>query len=216
MHFRKGRQERSKFTFRIGGNILETVSNYKYLGVIFEEKCNFSSHCESISKAAGRALRSVISKIHHLKHFGFRSYKKLYFNCVAPLMDYGASSLGSKAYQTIDNMQNRAMRYFLCVHRFALIISLIGDTGWLPSLYTRWVVILPYWNRLLSFDTNRLTRRIFQYDYCTCSNNWCSEGKKIMTTLDLSSNFNYKLPVNIKEVEIMIKSHYGSISGQKW
>ena len=101
------------------------------------------------------------------------------------------------------------MRYFLCVHSFAPIISLIGDTGWLPSLY--WVVILRYWNRLLSFDTNRLTRRVFEYDYRICSNNWCSEAKKIMTTLDLSSNFNYKLPVNIIEVEIKINSHYASI-----
>ena len=103
------------------------------------------------------------------------------------------------------------MRYFLCVHRFAPIISLIGDTGWLPSLYRRWVVIIRYWNRLLSFHTNRLTRRLFEYDYRICSNNWCSEVKKIMTTLDLSFNFNYKLPVNIKEAEIKIKSHYVSI-----
>ena len=43
VHFRQGNAAVSKFSFKIGDNILETVEKYKYLGVIFQEKNNFIS-----------------------------------------------------------------------------------------------------------------------------------------------------------------------------
>ncbi len=68
VHFRKGRfKTKSDFQFRIGNNVLEIVEQYKYLGVIFNDKLNYSSHCEAIAKGAGRALGSIISKNSHLK-----------------------------------------------------------------------------------------------------------------------------------------------------
>jgi len=45
--------------------------------------------------------------------------------------------LGCKSYQKNDNVQNRAMRCFLGVHRFTPILAMVGDTGWLPSVYRR-------------------------------------------------------------------------------
>jgi hypothetical protein len=50
--------------------MLETVDKYKYLGIIMHEK-------------AGRALGSLINKIHNLKDFGFRAYEILSNSCVA-------------------------------------------------------------------------------------------------------------------------------------
>ena len=38
MHFRSARRRRSEVQFKVGDNILEKVTTYKYLGVIFEEK----------------------------------------------------------------------------------------------------------------------------------------------------------------------------------
>ena len=133
MHFRKGRSCRSEFEFKVGNNVLETVESYKYLSVIFNEKNNFTLNCEALSKGAGRALGSIISKIHNFKEFGFRSFEKLYNSCVVPILDYCSSVWGYRKLQTIDNVQNRTMRYFLGVHRLAPTLALVGDTGWIPS-----------------------------------------------------------------------------------
>ena len=48
MHFSKGRSRRSEFEFKVGNNVLETVESYKYLGVIFNEKNNFTLNCEAL------------------------------------------------------------------------------------------------------------------------------------------------------------------------
>ena len=60
----------------MGNNELETVSTYKYLGVIFNEKCTFLNNAENLTKAGGRALGSIISKIHNLKEFGIKTVLK--------------------------------------------------------------------------------------------------------------------------------------------
>ena len=130
VHFRKGRRNRSDFVFRIGQNIIETVDKYKYLGVIFHEKMEFSYTADALAKGAGRALGGKISKIHSLKEFGFKTFEKLDYACVVLILDYGSSVWGYKPYVQIDNVQNRAMRFFLGVHRFTPNLAITGEMGW--------------------------------------------------------------------------------------
>ena len=196
VHFRRSKQRRSNFEFKIGSNSLETVDRYKYLGVIFHDKLDFTYHADALAKRAGRALEFIIGKIHCLKEFDFKSFYKLYNSCVTPILDYSASTWGFKQYTPIDCVQNRAMRYFLGVHRFAPTLAMTGDTGWIPSMYRRWTSMLRFWNRILNVDNDRLLRRVFETDYRLCNNNWCSEIKTIMSRLELDEYFENKLFVN--------------------
>jgi hypothetical protein len=111
IHIRKGRRTRSDFSFHIGNNTLETVSEYKYLCVIFSENTDYIPHCQTLSKSAGRALGGVINNIHS-KGIGFKSFEELFCNCVVPVLDYCSSVWGYKEYQTLDSVQKRAVRYF--------------------------------------------------------------------------------------------------------
>ena len=137
VHFRKGRRKRTEFNFKIGQNIIELVETYKYLGVIFHEKSEFSQTVDTLATGGGRALGGIISKLHGLKDFGFKTFEKLYYSCVVPVTDYSSSVWGYKPYAQLDYIQNRAIRYFLGVHRFTPILAIVGDSGWLPSQYRR-------------------------------------------------------------------------------
>ena len=92
VHFRRSKQRRSNFEFKIGSNRLETVDRFKYLGVIFHEKLDFTYHADALAKGAGRALGAIIGNNHCLKEFGFKSFDKLYNSCVTPILDYSAST----------------------------------------------------------------------------------------------------------------------------
>lgn len=210
IHFRKGRQPPTVFNFYIGNNNLEIVKEYKYLGVIFDEKLSFISNCETLGKAASRALRGLINKIHVMSDFGFKSYEKLVFNCVVPVMDYCSTVWGYKNFQQLDNVQNRAIRYYLGVHRFASVAATTGDIGWVPSRYRRWLNMLRYWNRLVNLEHDRLTKLVFDQDYDLCNDNWCSEIKSIMTSLDLLNEFHSKATVDLKVAESKLKDLYNT------
>ena len=134
------------------------METYKYLGVIFHEKSEFSQTADALATGGGRALGGLISKLYGFKEFGFKTFEIFYYSCVVPVTDYGSSVWGYKSYAQLDYIQNRAIRYFLGVRRFTPILAIIGDSGWLPSQYRRWLNILRFLNRLLLMDDSRLTK----------------------------------------------------------
>jgi hypothetical protein len=54
---------------------LQITDKYKYLGVIFSEKKDYTLDAENLAAADGRALGIIISKLHSLKEFGIKTYK---------------------------------------------------------------------------------------------------------------------------------------------
>lgn len=211
VHFRKGKIKRSNCNFTIGSNALETVDHYKYLGVTFHYNSCFNSNAELLAKSGGRALGQIIAKIHNNKYFGFTSYEKLFSSCVAPILDYGAGVWGYRKFQAIDNIQNRAIRYFLGVHRFTPIVFLYGDVGWLPSQFRRWLCMLRYWNKLICFEDDRITKKAFNLDYERCRDNWCSEVKHIMNQIGIGQYYDTKCAIDLGLVESHLTNFYSEI-----
>ena len=191
---------------------LDIVDSYKYVGVIFHEHLDYSIHCDAISKGAGRAIGGIISKLHKTRDIGFKSYEKLYFSCVTPILEYGASIWGFQSFKSLDNIQNRSIRFFLGVHRFVTIAALQGDTGWLPCVYRQWISIIRYWNRLILLDENRLTKTVFNSDYETCQNknNWCSDIKNMLGTIGLSDYFYNRETIDSSPATRKTKEHFTS------
>ena len=66
---------------------------------------------------------------------------------------------------------NRAMRFFLGVHRFAPTAGVVGDMGWLSLKYRRFIAMLRFWNRLIAMNESRIAKRIFTWFYDHSDNN---------------------------------------------
>lgn len=64
----------------------------------------------------------MISKIHNYKDVVFNTYEKLFHSCVVPILNSGV--WGFKTYHSIEIVQNRAIRYFLGLQRYASAITL--------------------------------------------------------------------------------------------
>lgn len=73
IHFRK-KGSRSDFQFKINSNILQYNTDYIYFGVIFHEKLNFQNNADILSKAGGRALGGMVSKIRPYKEKGISTF----------------------------------------------------------------------------------------------------------------------------------------------
>ena len=62
IHFRKHGTVLSKIPLKIGNDVLNYVSEYKYLGVYFDEHLDFTRHSKIIAESATRALGALIAK----------------------------------------------------------------------------------------------------------------------------------------------------------
>lgn len=98
--------------------------------MLFNENRDFKNNAENLSKSGGRALGSLMSKIHSLKDIGFTTFEKLFYSCVAPVIDYCSGVWGYQNFHSLDQVQDRAARYFLGTHRLAPLLAVRGETGW--------------------------------------------------------------------------------------
>ena len=164
MHFRNPAMRKSEFEFHFGTSKLNYTNCYKYLGFYLDEHMHFIKGTTVLTESANRALGGVIAKTKNLRDIGFSTYSKLYQACVCPVIDYVAGVWGFKHYAKSESVHNRAMRYFLGVHKFTPTLAIMGDMGWEPN-EVRWSVhMVRLWNRILGLNPNRIVRKIFEWD----------------------------------------------------
>ena len=111
-----------------------------------------------------------------------------------------------------NQIQNRAIRYFLGVHKFCPIPALNGDMGWSYCQDRRFICMLRFWNRLISLNDNRLLKFIFLWDYQLNKQNWSSEIRHICDSLDLTGYFDSKLHIPIN----FVKTKLCEINQNRW
>ena len=96
---------------------------------------------------------------------GHKTYTKCYESYVCPVLDYSSETWGYINATKIDSVQNKAMRVFLGVHRYAANQMLEGDMGWFPSKTRRKINMLRFWNHLINMNGERLPQNLFIYEY---------------------------------------------------
>jgi len=174
VHFRKKSMPKSFNNFTFGDKLLGTVSNYKYLGIFFNEFLDFSITAKVLADAGGRALGGIINKLKTLRNVHYSTFSKLYNTGVQPILSYAAAVWCYKNTDKCSTVQHRAIRYFLGVHRFTSNHAIEGDMGWAPSKVCLYMEMFRFWNRLVALPQNRLTKKIFNWDCDLCHQNWAS------------------------------------------
>ena len=205
VHFRNISSKKSEIVFTLGGSIIETVSQYKYLGVILDEHLTFKECARTLADAGGRALSKIIGKFKNFKDFNYRTYTKLYNACVWPIMDYCSSIWGFQNFNYAEKVQNRAIRYFLGLHRNAPALAFQGDMGWMIPKYKYYISAIRLWNKICNMDAGHLTRKVFEWSYrdlYACS--WESNIYDIFESVNKLENFEMAEELDINDLEIKL------------
>lgn len=189
VHFRKKRKAKTNYNFKFGNMSLNVVSQYKYLGIVLDEHLTFDECVESLSQSGFRALGGLISKFKILKNVSFKTFSMLYNSGVIPVLDYGSGIWSCFNMKKSNLVTNKAARYFLGVHKFAANAAIQGDMGWLPDQFRQKISVMRLWNKFVSMSHDRLTYKIFEWDYTALNNNWCSEVHNILESADLTDIF---------------------------
>ena len=195
VHYRKKRRNQTTFKFSLSNHEIKVVDRYKYLGIILQENLDYTATSEVLAGAGGRALGFLLNKYKKLNGLSYNTFTKLYKTCVCPILDYGSEIWGARKYHKIDQIQNRAMRAFLGVHKFAPLVGVQGDMGWTSSLVRRQTHMIRHWNHLLKLDNGRLTKRVFMWDRQQGSLGWASDMKKLFEFMDRCEIYDNMVPL---------------------
>ena len=214
VHFRGPNIDRTNFVFQYNDKILDVVPRYKYLGVVLDEFLNFDVTAGTLSDAAGRALGAVISRIHKYRDFRFGTFTTLFNSCVTPITDYCSGIWGYVDNLKCVALQNRAIRYFLGVHKFAPKLAINGDMGWTPSNMRHKLNILRFWNRVVNMSNDRITKVVFLWDYNLRDRikNWSYDIANVFRDINLQSKFSNLEIVNLDDAACKLRD----IFERKW
>ena len=133
--------------------------------MILDENLTFKECARTLADAGGRALSKIIGKFKNFKDFNYRTYTKLYNACVWPIMDYCSSIWEFQNFNYAEKVQNRAIRYFLGLHRNAPALAFQGDMGWMIPKYKCYISAIRLWNKICNMDAGNLTRKVFEWNY---------------------------------------------------
>ena len=166
--------------FRINGDIVEMVDTYKYLGFHLHEFMDYNVHANKTAEAGSRALGAMLSKFHSLKNVTYTTFTNLYHSCVTSVLDHASEIWGNCKTNSCDQVQQRALRYFLGVHRFCPLPVINGDMGWNTCSVRRKLNMLRMWNRFIKMSNDNLAKKVFLWDYSLLNSTWCSDIENIL------------------------------------
>ena len=90
-------------------------------------------------------------------------------------MLYGAESWGTIKSKLCEDIQYRAIRFFMGVHKTTSLAAMRGEMGWEDINISQKIYMLRFWNRLIQMDNSRITKQIFLWDYSLSNKTWCSD-----------------------------------------
>jgi hypothetical protein len=208
-HFRKQGTPPSNSEFKLGNAKLEYVEKYKYLGVIFDEFLTFEQHTQAMAESGGSALGAIITKYKKLENMGYDTYTKSFETSICPVINYGSEVWGYIKNSKSDSVQIKGMKVFLGVHRFAANVAVEGDMGWYPNRIKRTLNVLRYWNRIVQMKNDRLTKKVFTYEYALNKRgSWCRFVRNTLTDLDLENIYLSQQPCDLVLCKTKLYENY--------
>ncbi len=82
-------------------------------------------------------------------------------------------------------LQNRIIRYYMGVHKFAPVPALHIEMDWLNMRSTRWLEMVRYPNRIASMNQDRLPRIIYDWDRSLKTDSWASSVDFILQYVNM-------------------------------
>ena len=142
-------------------------TEYKFLGVFFDEKLNWSYHIKQLRAKCVKRL-DLLKLLAHTKWGSDRDIIiRLYIMLIKPKLEYGLEAFfPAKEYLTksLDTIQNSALRIATGAFRSSPVLSLYALTGMKPPSYYKNVKLLNYYLRLLVNKSHPLHERAIELE----------------------------------------------------
>jgi hypothetical protein len=170
MHFCQQRALHPDPELKLNGVPVPVVDEVKFLGLIFDRKLTFASHIQYLKQRCMKALNLLRVVAHMDWGADSATLLKLYRSHVRSKLDYGCVVYGSARpwlLQTLDRVQNAALRTCLGAFRTSPISSLHVEAGEMPLKLRREKLALQYMLKLKSNPNNPAHNCVFSTDFKT-------------------------------------------------
>ena len=188
--FSRGRVETGKYNFRFGTTDIQVVTQYKYLGLMFNYNGRFRQGELLLKQRATRAMYGLISKCRKF-NLPVDMQLELFKSMVSPVMLYGAEVWGHYVIRDLEQLHLKFLKYTLHVHKYTSNDIVYGELGEYPIDISIKCAMIGYWVRLITGKSDKLSyimyKCLLHLDHVGCfTSPWLNHIRSICNDCGLS------------------------------
>ena len=192
--FSKGTLRKTPPEWLLGGEKLEVVKDYTYLGITFNFNGSFKKAIKKQIVQAKRASYSLIAKTRRLK-LPLDIQLHLFDACVIPILLYGSEVWGFSNLQDIELFHHQFCKYILKIGKKSINSIALGELGRHRLEKTVKLKMLNFWTRLITGKKEKIALALYHklknlYDTDEYRSPWISHIKIILDDIDQSQLWN--------------------------
>ena len=132
------------------GKDLETVGQFKYLGLMFGSSGKFAKTFENILNQSYKALFSMTSAQYQYPEINVKTQLHLFNALVLPVLNYGSEIWGFSEADKLEKLHLGFLKNILSVRKSIPSAFIYKELGTLPLITHRFVCIFKYWLKVIS------------------------------------------------------------------
>ena len=218
IHFRPQKSPCSSEQFLFGGLYLPIVTQYKYLGIVFDELLTFKPAAENRLEQASKSFWTIECVLSTLPG---EAFKILFEAMVASVLDYGAP-MWSHSVSPNERLQQHACRCFLGVGRKHALAALAGDMCWMPTSRRHQIQTIMFWISITQLNDNRIAKKVYKAAKISADTagieNWPHRVKQLLSECNLLQWWKEDMCSNLSKTECknMVNSILFRLERTEW
>ncbi len=214
------RKYKLKDNILFDGKVLESVDEFKYLGVTFSTNGRFVKCKTERVKKAQRAMFSVIKKS-RAKHLPIDVQLHLFDSMVMPVLIYGCEIWGYEKVEPIEKLQLKFFRYILHLKNSTPICMMRGELGKMPIECEIQKRLINFWAKLIDNTSSKLSSKMYKvlhsmYTTGGFSSLWVQNIERILNNCGLGYVFQEQCSYGDNWLKEIIKQNVKDQYAQKW
>jgi hypothetical protein len=212
-----GTNKPSKYVFSINGHRLETVKEYKYLGVYFSSSGSFNNCKKHILSQANKALFQLFVRIYNL-NLPIDLQIKLFDHTILPILTYGCEIWGFENIDAIEQFHCNFLRRITKTKKSTPRYMLYAELGRHPIDITIKSRMVKFWNNLIIKNHSKISYIAYKHmiDSNTTTFKWANYIKNILDTTGCSYIWQNQSHINTNNIHKHIKQILLDQFKQQW
>lgn len=159
--FRKGGHLGVREVWHIGGEKIEVVGKYKYLGLTFSTMISTNIATDDFVSRAKRGIVQIASALRSYGCFSCKIFFKLFDTQILPSVLYASELWGWKENKKIEKVHLYACKLFINVPARTPNDMIYGELGRFPLFIEAAARCVHYWLKVLKQDNTRYSKMAY-------------------------------------------------------
>lgn len=200
-----GTNRLTNYSFNLNGKRIETVKEYKYLGILFSASGSFLNARKHIVSQAKKAMHILYTRIYNLD-LPVDIQLKLFDQTILPILTYNCEVWGFENLEIIERVHTDFLRKLTKSKRSTPLYMLYGELGRYPIELTIKTRMIKFWGKLLSGSGSKISRICYENMFNYMRNNkWLNRIKGILDATGNTYIWENQHAINLKHVHKMVK-----------